>query len=284
VISLLNHYFVPVYVSNEDYAGNGTAPAEEKAERQRIYREALQAKLSAGTVHVYILDPAGHCIDSQHVAVASKVDKLIDMLERTIARLKTPEGQLLVPARPQSVLRKSQADALLLHLTARNLVRQGDDYVIPAVKLGENRSGSWGAYPGENWFELQRADWSRLLPSAAVKPGASWDIDPAAAAKILNYFYPATENNDIKTNRILQQTLTAKVLSERGGVIQARLDGYLKMKHPFYHREDDQVVETAIVGILEFASSGKGIPSLQLVSDKATYGSRPFGVAVRSVP
>ncbi len=273
-----------MYVSNEDYAKNGTAPAEEKAECQRIYREALQAKLSAGTVHVYILDPAGHCIDSQHVAVAAKVDNLLALLERTISRLKTPEGRPLVQPRPQSAARKTQADALLLHLTARNLVRRGDDDVIPAVKLGENRSGSWGAYPGENWIELPRAEWSRLLPAGAVKPGTTWNVHPDTAAKILNYFYPATENNDIKTNRILQQTLTATVLSNRDGVIRARLDGHLKMKHPFYHKDDDQVVETAIVGIMDFEPSGKTIRSLKLVTDKATYGKRPFGVAVRSVP
>ena len=273
-----------MYISNDEYGTNGSAPAEEKAERQRIYREALQAKLSAGSVHVYLLDPAGHCIDTQHVAVASKVEQLTAMLERTIARLKTPEGQPLLRPTPPAAPAKTEPEALLLHLTARNLVRKGDDEVIPAVKLGENRSGSWGAYPGENWIALRRADWSRLLPRGAVKPCTSWDIDPETAAKILNHFYPATENNDIRTNRILQQILTATVLSSRDGVVRARLDGRLKMKHPFYHQDDQLVVETALVGVLECEPAQKAIRSLKLVSDGATYGNRPFGVAVRSVP
>ncbi|HEV3021394.1 MAG TPA: hypothetical protein VGX76_02965, partial [Pirellulales bacterium] len=102
MISLLNRYFVPVYLSNEDYAKDGPAPAEDKAERDRIYREALKAELSTGTVHVYILDPDGRPIDSQHVAVASKVEKLTEMLERTVEKLKLPEGQPLVKPATQS--------------------------------------------------------------------------------------------------------------------------------------------------------------------------------------
>src|SRR5918995_4215797 len=90
VVSLLNRYFVPVYVSNEDLA-DGTAPAAEKAERDRIYREAQKAGLSTGTVHVYVLTPeGGHPIDSLHVATAAQTDRLIALLGRTVERLKPP--------------------------------------------------------------------------------------------------------------------------------------------------------------------------------------------------
>src|SRR5207253_5368469 len=96
VISLLNRFFVPVYVSNEDYRKDGPAPADERAEYQRIYREALKAKLSTGTVHAYVLTPDGHPFDSLHVAQAAKVEELRAMLEGAVARLKTPEGMPLV--------------------------------------------------------------------------------------------------------------------------------------------------------------------------------------------
>ena len=36
VIDLLNHFFVPVYLSNEDFAKGGCAPIEERKELQRI--------------------------------------------------------------------------------------------------------------------------------------------------------------------------------------------------------------------------------------------------------
>ncbi|MEX0711142.1 MAG: hypothetical protein WD278_02255 [Pirellulales bacterium] len=62
VIDRLNAYFVPVYAVNEDYRDGGPAPTEEKAEYQAIYREALAKGFSAGTVHVYVLDPRGQVI------------------------------------------------------------------------------------------------------------------------------------------------------------------------------------------------------------------------------
>src|SRR5437899_491773 len=126
VVSLLNSYFVPVYTSNEDYRGDGAAPSEERAEHRRIVREAQQAKLSTGTVHAFILSPDGHAVDSLHVAAASKVETLIDMLERNIKKFKTPEGQPLVKPVAQSAAPKGEPGSLILHVTSRYLTRQGD--------------------------------------------------------------------------------------------------------------------------------------------------------------
>ena len=123
VIERLNACFVPVYAVNEEYRDRGSAPSGERAEYQRIYREALKAKLSTGTVHAYVLTPDGHPFDSLHVAQAAKVEELRAMLERAVAKLKTPEGAPLVRPAPQSVAPRAEADALVLHLTARTLLR-----------------------------------------------------------------------------------------------------------------------------------------------------------------
>lgn len=282
VISLLNGYFVPVYVSNEDYRPKGDAPADEKAERNRIWQEAAKAGLSSGTVHVYILDPDGKVIDSQHVATASKVDQLTGMLERTVDRLKLQEGKPVVKPAQQSCAPKCVADALVLHLTERNLRKQGTDLVPVKPALGETRSANWGSYAAEDWIVLERADWQKLLPRTDVKAGGRWDLDKETCARFLNYFYPSTENNDIAKNRIDEQELTATVLSVEQGVVRARLDGHLKMKHPFYHKDDDNVVDATMVGLLEF-EPGKGIRTLQLATTKGSYGRMNFGVVVRSV-
>jgi hypothetical protein len=250
----------------------------------RIYREALKAKMSTGTVHVYLLGPDGHPIDSQHVATASKVEQLTAMLERNIEKLKTPEGKPLVRPTPQSAAPTAEAGALVLHLTARNMKRQGDEDVPARAVLGLTRSGNWGAYPAEDWIVLKRAEWAKLLPPGEVAAGTSWDLDREVAARVLTHFYPSTENNDVSTHRIDHQELKATVLSVRDGVAQARLDGRLKMKHPFYHRDDANVVEATVVGVMEFEPGKKTIKSLELVTDRATYGRINFGVAVRSLP
>jgi hypothetical protein len=284
VISLLNRYFIPVYVSNEDYAKDGCAPAEEKAERNRIWRDAAKAELSSGTVHVYILDPDGKVIDSQHVAVASKVDKLTEMLERTVEKLKLDEGKPLVKPAPQSCAPQADADALVLHLTARNLTRKGDEWLPVKPALGETRSGNWGAYAVEDWIVLTKDEWSKLLPEGDVEAGKAWDLDKGVAAKVVKHFYPSTENNDITKNRIDEQQMRATVLSVKDGVVRARIDGGVKMKHTFYHKDDDNVVDATFVGILDYDRAAKKIRSLQLATDKATYGRITFGVVVRSEP
>src|SRR5688500_11223175 len=102
VISLLNEYFVPVYTVNEDYSDKGSAPPEEKAERNRIFAEGHAAKLSVGSVHVYILAPDGHLRDSLHVAKAAQSDHLIGLLEKTVTELKIPKGPPVVAPVAQS--------------------------------------------------------------------------------------------------------------------------------------------------------------------------------------
>src|SRR5688572_30748539 len=84
IVALLNQYFVPVYVVNEDYSRKGPAPAEEKAELQRVFKEGHAAKKSVGSVHVYLLNPEGGLMDSMHVAEAAKVKNLQAMLRRTV--------------------------------------------------------------------------------------------------------------------------------------------------------------------------------------------------------
>jgi hypothetical protein len=285
VIALLNTYFVPVYASNEDYRGDGWAPPDERKERDRIYREALAAKLSAGTVHAYVTGPDGHTIDSRHVANAAKVDNLTEMLEKTVERLNTKPGKPLAPPAPQSKVPKAESGDLVLHLTARNLVPQGNDFVIPKVTLGETRSGNWGAYPGEDWIILSRAEWTKLLPDGDVKPGQTWELNRDVTAKLLLRFYPSTENNDVKTNVIEKQEMKATILSVKDGVATARLDGSLRMKHPFYHKDDDNVVSASFVGVVEFDTDKTKMRALHIATDRAVYGPRlHFGVAVRSVP
>ena len=61
------------------------------------------------------------------------------------------------------------------------------------------------------------------------------------------------------------------------------------MKHPFYHKDDNNFVEASLIGYLEFDAGKQGLRVLHLVTDDARYGgdvnsSQPFGAAVRVVP
>ena len=122
VIELLNHYFVPVYARNGDYAEDGEAPADEKAAYQRVFRDfyrlseqnrqAGKGPISVGTVHAYVLAPDARPLDSLHVAEATRPARLIEMLERAVRTLETPEGEPVVQPAPQA-----PAEVLALHDT-----------------------------------------------------------------------------------------------------------------------------------------------------------------------
>jgi len=268
VIAEINRHFVPVFVSNEDYAKDSPAPAEEKAERDRVWADALKAKLPSGTVHVYLLDPGGRVLDSMHVAEAAKPGKLLALLKAVAEREKTPAGDAVVKPAPQSACPKCEADALVLHLVARGAGK-----------------GSWREFPAENWIVLGKDDWARFLPPKDAKPGQSWDVDRETAAKVLTYFYPQTENNDVSTNRIDRASLKATVVSVKDGVARARLDGSLKMKHAFYpHRDDDKVVEATVVGYVDADPARPRVRVLRMVTDEATYGAERFEAALREAP
>ena len=271
VSDLLNRHFVPVYTSNEEYRDGGTAPPEERAAYQKIYRAALDKKMSAGTVHAYVLDPDGNPVDSLHVADAARKDNLLKMLNRAVERFKPQAGDALVRPKTQSVPPTAPDGGAVLHLTAR--------------AEGTNPSdNAWHAYPSEDWIVLTAADVEKLLPPAGkTDAGTRWEIDRDAATRVLTHFYPQTENNDVRKNKIERIKLTGTVVSVEGGVARARLDGDLRMRHPFYHKDTPDMVEATVVGYIDFVPDSRRLSQLKLTTAKATYQNRPFDAGVELV-
>jgi hypothetical protein len=267
VIEVLNRSFVPVYAVNEDYAPNGSAPAEEKAERQRIFKEGYQRKWSVGSVHVYVLRPSGELFGTLHVAEAARATNLLALLNRAVTELNTVSGPPLVTPAPQSCQPVSEPDSLALHLVARSL----------------DGRGAWAEFPVENWIVLSRAEQEKLLAPAQFHAATSWTLEPQLTMKLLTHFYPATENNDVSKNKFARLSLKCTVVSIHDGMARARVEGDLKMEHSFYHKPDGKFVEASVVGFVDFDPAQKTIRSLRLVTDEATYGGGKFAVALRSV-
>jgi hypothetical protein len=215
-----------------------------------------------GDVRAYVLSPDGHTYD---VVATDSATTTLASLGRAVSQFRPQPGKPVVPPGPQSIPPPASADTVTLHLIAR-----GDD------------RGSWGQFPAENWIVLNREDWSKLLPAATVSPGQTWAFDPNVSARILTYFYPQTENNDARTDRIEQQSLTAKVLTVQDDVVTARVDGFVKMHHAFYPgRNDAQPLEAQVVGVLTFVRGQP--PTLELATTRAIHGTRPFKVAVWTI-
>ena len=267
VIELLNRSFVPVYTVNEDYAPKGSAPAEEKTERERIFRQGYERGWSVGTVHVYVLCPDGRLFGTLHVAQAARATNLIALLERAVTELNSASGQPLVPPAPQSCQPECKPDGVTLHLVARSL----------------DGRGAWNEFPVENWIVLSRAEVTKFLGPKAFPIGGTWAIGREISTKLLTHFYPATENNDVSKNKFEHQFLTATIVSFQDGIARARLEGGMRMEHSFYHKPDGKFVEATLVGFVDFDPASREIRMLRLVTDAATYGGGKFAIGLRSV-
>jgi hypothetical protein len=266
VIDLLNSAFVPVFAVNEDYRDAGPAPDEEKAEYRRIYRQALDAKLSAGTVHAYVIDTRGHPTHSLHVADASQPDRLAALLERIIRERKLTSGPTLVAPRTLSAPPPAQKHSLVLHLTARG------------------HGSSWDGFPSEDWIVLDPEKCAGLLPARVPEAGLAWSVRQDVATEILTHFYPQTENNDVGTHRFERRKLQGRIEVVTDGVAHAVFDGEVRMTHPFYPgRPDGNTVDASVIGYADFDAATRRIRRLRLVTDRATYGTGTLDVAVRSI-
>src|SRR5207245_6355852 len=141
----------------------------------------------------------------------------------------------------------------VLHLTSRSL----------------DGRGAWNDFPVEDWIVLSQDECAKLLPGGKSRAGDSWIVDEEISARLLTRFYPPTENNDVSKNRFERRSLKAEIVSIHNGEARARIEGELKMRHNFYHKEDGKVVEAKVVGFLDFEPSSRTIRSFHLVPHQA---------------
>ncbi len=287
VVELLNAYCVPVHLSNGDRKA-----AADQSEKERIYRDALAAGLHAGSVCAYLVAPDGRPLACAPLNKDLATDPA--RFEGSLRSLALEQGikpgpTLVAPSKDQESSR--DRDALAVHIVTRYVERRGDlEAPLDTQKvLGTDAAGNWGDLPSESWVRLDRADWRKLLPVGPVDVGADWTVDAAVLEKILTHFYPPTENTNSAKNRFDALRVTGHVEGIENGIITARLMGQLRMKHPFYHDDDDNVVDARLVGYLDFDARGERRPTLRLVTHEATYGGsvngvQPFGAAARSTP
>ena len=261
VIETINACFVPVYCTSED---------RESAEFKQLCKDAVKAKLTIGTERIYLLEPDGKVVDSLHTCKIT-IPGLLESLQK-VARA---AGPTLVPPAPQSV---PPAEGKSLHLTSRYLDK--DDQ-----PLAFNSRASYHAFPAEEWIPLTPADEAALVPDANARPGASWYVDMAVAARLLSKLYPLTGNfGSADLNRIEEAGLSAKVLAGRRTTAWIKLDGRVRLGHTFFPNKDERPVDALVSGYLEYDRKEKKIRVLRLVTDQAVYGKEKFGVALRSVP
>jgi hypothetical protein len=281
VIDMLNLYFVPVSVSNDAYTREKDIPKEEREEKVRIVRESwkLSGPVKTGEDALYVLNSDGRVVDSIRAPDSMQEERLIPFLEKNITALHATKGDapLAAPTR-QWKQPKAGPDDLVLHLTARYLPK-GD---------------GWAKIPAEDWIVFQPGEWKKLLPGADAKVNDRWPVDRKVAEKLLTNFYPPTGNTDLRTNVMEKLRLDATVVSMENGKARVRLDGELRMRHPFFTTgftpsghfqaadESYTVVLDKIVGFVDCDLRQPSVRSVRVLAENGKYAKKDFAVAVRS--
>src|SRR6516225_4288824 len=211
---------------------------EEKAEKARIYHDALTAGMHAGTVCVYFVSPAGRpmAVAPANENLVYDPDRLAELMLQVLRQLDVVKAEPTLAAKPQSPVPGARDGCLVLHIVARYLARKGDvcvPYDVKAV-LGTKNGRNWADLPSQEWVALSRPEWTSLLPRGEVRVGSTWKPSEDVTAKLLRHFYPPTENTDLKKNRVEKLVIHARVESIERGIARARLEGRMRMKHPFY--------------------------------------------------
>jgi hypothetical protein len=264
VVRLLRRYFVPAWLSRDNYQQDGFF-GPEKAELDRIDRERARKKLPGGTVCVFVLAADGSVLDTLPVQQAWKADNLLPFLQRIVAAhevqpRKTEAIEASAAPPPAPPRPKTEGGRLFAVYTRSNA-------------SGPNRGVS------HDQVELTSAEWRLLLPPETSRAGASYRVPAEAAGKLLRYAYPPLPHWDARQSKVVSVRLTGTVQSMEGDEAKVRLEGSLELAYPAEGKPTDGRVKASLVGTIRYNRRTRTLTAFGLISDSAEYVWRWDGKA-----
>ncbi|HEY7313064.1 MAG TPA: hypothetical protein VH643_27120 [Gemmataceae bacterium] len=255
VIRLISRYFVPVWVSRDNYQLD-PRNKDEQAELERIDAERHKRGLEGGTVCVFVLDAGGDVLATQRVQLAYKPENLVPFLEKIIADKKlTPrdaEAVRATTAQPAAIEPKTEGGRLV-HVWTR------------CDQKGVNNGLS------HDRVELTVAEWKTFAPAADARTGASWTIPERVAHKLFQYCYPPGPHWKAKDSKVRSGTLKATLVELSAKEARIKLDGEMELSFPYTGKPTDGCVTAHFVGVTHYDRKKETLTSLRLVAEQADY-------------
>lgn len=223
---LLANYFVPAWLSTDDYQ---RAPkARDEADEYRRYRKlAHERGLSAGNVQIYVILPDGKLQTTLHVAEASKADRLYALLKKTVEEEKVQPRA----AKPKTAAAPSRPK------TKNAVFHVGFRHVGPRANLGL----------AESWVELTPEACAAFVPGKA-RTGFSWEIPASVRDPIMQHFFPPLPNYQADRGKIEESSLTATVAATEDGRALVLLQGRFRLRHSYAVKDGDGDIQGRIRG------------------------------------
>ena len=255
VIRPISRYFVPVWVSRDNYQLD-PRNKDEQVELERIDAERHKRGLEGGTVCVFVLDSGGEVLATQRVQLAYKPENLVPFLEKIIADKKlTPrdaEAVRATTAQPAAIEPKTEGGRLV-HVWTR------------CDQKGVNNGLS------HDRVELTAAEWKTFAPAADARTGTSWAIPERVAHKLFQYFYPPGPHWKAKDSKVRSGTLKATLVELSAKEARIKLDGEMELSFPHTGKPTDGRVTARFVGVTHYDRKKEALTSLRLVAEQADY-------------
>jgi hypothetical protein len=265
VIRLLTQYFVPVWLSSDEY-GCSLGEAD-RAEWKRI---------ADGQIMVYVIAPGGSVPAKMSVTKALDTENnLLPMLRKVV------QEQKLKPRDAAAIRASASSPPTPTCRTEGGLMF----HVFTA--------GGRDSRHADEWVELASAEWSAFAPPAKASVGFSWTVSRKAVDKLYRHFYPAVCNYKAENSKIEKAALTATVIAVSGSEVRLVLRGRLQMRHDVTDVKDQYpgYVIGDFVGVARYDRTQRTLTAFQLASESARYqtfwkgtpGGGPMAIAVELV-
>lgn len=254
VVELLSKYFVPAWLSRDDYQRE-TRSREEQAELTRLDAERAKRKMPGGTVCVFIVAFNGDVLATQPVQAAYKVENLLPLLQKIVAEQKPKPRdakaiETVADAAPEE--KTKSKEGRFVHIWAR------------IENKGDNRGVS------NDRVELTAEELKAFLPPANARPGASWPISDKIAAKLFQYGYPPGPYWNLSFSKVKKATLTATLAAVSDKETRIDLSGDMELNFPV-GKPSEGLITAHFVGFARGDTEKRTLTALGLVSERAEY-------------
>ena len=255
VIELITKYFVPAWVSRDDYQLDPRSEAE-RAELERLDRDRSKRKLKGGTVCVFVIDPDGSVLATQPVQQAYKPENLVPFLEKIVA------DKHLQPRDAESIRASAAVPAAVKPKTdGGRLV-----HIYTRCDQSETNGGL-----SQDRIELTAQECKAFAPAADAKAGASWKIPESIARKLFQFCYPPQPHWKATDCKVLTGTLKATLIAVSARESRLKLEGEMKLSFPHSGKPTDGRITAQFVGLAHWDARKQRLMSLALVSERAEY-------------
>lgn len=263
-IKYLHQHFVPVFVSNQEYAAgeHGTTELEHLV---TIRQKTVAKGMRTATVQIYLLSPDGEPIDIMVVRDALDIRRLMSFMRRNVTAMNVEPGKQLIASQDSDAWIQRSAPKI----QPRQLTLRFAAQYRPHQKIMV-----------EDFVTLDQDEWSTFVPP---KDGdANWAIPDKVARKILVRVYPYALNWDHDTDQIKQVRLVAKVIERNDLETLIALRGELAMTHYRYVKTSLEAVTSKLTGYVRIAMPEKlgaeqsKKPEIRIITEGARFGALAF--------